>query len=126
MTEPSANSSPYAQVRRWAKLNGYDVGVRGRIARTVLDAYNEANQANVVDHSGRRPRKSMLMEEIESLRLPRVARRANITVTVFVVDEDGTQHPYAPGMLKRFEPPTYVGPPVDRPGPKVRRFVWPS
>jgi hypothetical protein len=30
-------------VREWAQSNGYDVAPRGRIASTVVDAYNSAN-----------------------------------------------------------------------------------
>lgn len=30
-------------VRKWARENGYEVSDRGRIAKTVLDAYDKAN-----------------------------------------------------------------------------------
>lgn len=32
-----------ADVRAWALASGYEVGTRGRIARPVLDAFNEAH-----------------------------------------------------------------------------------
>nr|WP_323372118.1 histone-like nucleoid-structuring protein Lsr2 [Streptomyces katsurahamanus] len=32
-----------AQIREWAKVNGYDVNDRGRVPATVREAYEKAN-----------------------------------------------------------------------------------
>ena len=37
------NGSKLAQVRAWAKANGYEVGEKGRIPKEVQDAYDEAH-----------------------------------------------------------------------------------
>jgi hypothetical protein len=40
---PAGSRSDLSDVREWAKANGYDVSERGRIARTVQDAYDAAH-----------------------------------------------------------------------------------
>ncbi|WP_253259512.1 Lsr2 family DNA-binding protein [Subtercola boreus] len=39
----STGATP-ATIRTWAALNGFEVGTRGRIHATVLDAYAKAHQ----------------------------------------------------------------------------------
>jgi hypothetical protein len=39
-----ANPSELAQVREWARANGYEVSDRGRIPAQVRDAYNRAQR----------------------------------------------------------------------------------
>jgi hypothetical protein len=92
--------SDIAKVRRWARSNNFAVASRGRIGRHVLDAYNLANRASVVDLSGRRPREVVAIEVIEQLRLGGTRRRAGeVSSEIVIVDADGTEHPFHPDLL---------------------------
>ena len=41
---PNTDREHSAQIREWAQSNGHTVSERGRIAATVIDAYNAAHQ----------------------------------------------------------------------------------
>lgn len=40
---PKSNKEYLSKVRVWAADNGYDVNARGRVAQSVIDAYEKAN-----------------------------------------------------------------------------------
>lgn len=42
------SDSEISKIRTWAQANGYAVGDRGRIKAEIVEAYNAANQGNVV------------------------------------------------------------------------------
>ncbi|GAA1134028.1 Lsr2 family protein [Citricoccus alkalitolerans] len=44
VTAPPAPRRQAAVIRQWAQENGYEVSVRGRIHRDVIEAYNNAAQ----------------------------------------------------------------------------------
>lgn len=42
-SRPSSSGKNVSEVREWARANGYEVSERGRIASTVLEAYEAAH-----------------------------------------------------------------------------------
>ncbi|MFE9833961.1 Lsr2 family protein [Streptomyces sp. NPDC005551] len=42
-TKPRASGDDTAQIRSWAKENGYEVNDRGRVPQSIREAYSKAN-----------------------------------------------------------------------------------
>lgn len=90
--------SDVAKVRRWARANGHEVADRGRIARHIVAASDLVNGADVMDRSGRRPAPPATIEAIERMKARQPMR--SYVSTVVIVDEDGTEHPLHPELLR--------------------------
>jgi hypothetical protein len=57
-TRPPADREQTKAIRAWARQNGYDLAERGRIPRTIIAAYEEAQTAPTKPKARRGPRKT--------------------------------------------------------------------
>jgi hypothetical protein len=114
-------------VRRWARTNGYAAGARGRIPYRTLMAYNNAHGTNVVDRSGRQS-KSWTEHDLAPPSQPGKSGRGtvHITVTVTIVNEDGSEVPFRRELLTPLSAVSHQAASVTRPVPRdPEPFRWP-
>lgn len=123
--DSDGGTSEIAKVRLWAQVNGYAVAERGRVARSVLDAYNAAHDTEVQDRWAKRRPRSFTIDEIETLK--ERARRSppGIKSTVWIVDEEGRSRRFEPNRLADPLSSTTPAGPSSRGMPRPMGFSWP-